>query len=341
MANLTASKVIGQVQPALTGLQVPIKSGTKIYQGAMVCLVLASGYAVIAGTAGTGRVVGVAQADAATPGSDGAVNVNLLTGVFKFAADATNPPTIADVGKMVYAKDDNTVSMSSADGPEAGICVGLEAGTSAPLVLIGPAQDAASTIASAFKARAVITSIAAYTAASGVLTANANGAIGAQDGVTLAAGDLVMLQAGITNVTAADAGPYVVTAVGTAGSKYVLTRPWWYAHGGPVRQGVTVDVGGEGTAFSGSTWKALCGVAQVIGTNDPKFYPRVVKGSQALTAGAATVSNLQVWTAAQASATDTTAAAATKIVLTAGQGNGSIALTGTTTDVLSYVITNW
>src|ERR1051326_3890110 len=120
MAHLAFNQFVKHVGSDIAGLQVPIASGAKLYQGAMVCLLTASGYAVRAGTASTGAVVGVAQAVSAAPTSDGAANVNLLTGTFLFPLDESNPPGIADVGKIVYASDDNHISTSNS-GPKAGI----------------------------------------------------------------------------------------------------------------------------------------------------------------------------------------------------------------------------
>jgi hypothetical protein len=138
--------------------------------------------------------------------------------------------------------------------------------------------DGASGVLLENTARAVITSIAAYTAAGGVLTANANGAIGAQDGVTLAVGDQVFL--GEDKATAAkDAGPYVVTALGAAGAKFVLSRPSWWATGAGIPQGVIIDVGGEGTAFAGSQWKSFVAPAKLVDTDAPLFWPKQQKGT--------------------------------------------------------------
>jgi hypothetical protein len=131
-----------------------------------------------------------------------------------------------------------------------------------------------------------------------------------------------------------------VTALGSASAKFVLSRPAWFASSAGIPQGKAIEVSGEGTVWGGIDWKCLA-AAGAIDSADPKIYPRCVKGTQALTAGAATVSSLFVWTSAQANATDTTAAAAVKVVLTAGNGTGSLALTGTTTDTIAYVISNF
>jgi hypothetical protein len=165
-----------QVGDQVGQIQVPIKSATQIWQGAMVCLLTASGYAVPAGTAATGAVMGVARATATKPGTDGAANVNLLTGVFAFSPDATNTPTIAHVGRAVYAKDDNTLSYAAADGPYAGILVGFESTSGWPLVFISPETNsfpstvtgALSTVADA-PAKAVLTSILSALVAHGIV----------------------------------------------------------------------------------------------------------------------------------------------------------------------------
>ncbi len=126
MANLTRSTQLRPIGP-LPGPQVPIKASSKIYMGAMVALLTASGLAVRAGTAGTGRVAGVAKAEAAIPASDGAVSVNLACGLFAFPLHATHTPTQADVGKDVFASDDNTLSNLASDGPVAGTLQGFTA----------------------------------------------------------------------------------------------------------------------------------------------------------------------------------------------------------------------
>lgn len=148
MANLTNSISYKQAAQIVAGLQVPVYAAAKIYQGAMVCLRNADGYAVRAGTAATGRVVGVAQAEAATPTASGDYNVNLLCGVFAFAPHATHVPTISDVGKAVYASDDQTVSNDASDGPVAGVLVGFEATSGWPLVEISPPDATAAGLGS-------------------------------------------------------------------------------------------------------------------------------------------------------------------------------------------------
>ncbi len=141
MTHLANSASLRQIGTTITVVQVPIYAAAKIYQGAMVALLTASGYAVRAGTASTGAVQGVAQAEAAAPASSGDVNVNLRCGLFAFALHATHTPTIADVGKVLYASDDNTLSNDAGDGPVAGICTGFEASSGWGFVYIHPSLN--------------------------------------------------------------------------------------------------------------------------------------------------------------------------------------------------------
>lgn len=342
-----------QVVPNLFPNGLPVAASAKIYANAIVAM-NSSGYAVPASADASLVVIGRAINSADnTGGSAGALYINIEQGAFDFAlASGVNALGAGDVGKVVYAQDDCTVSKSDQGGtlPIAGVFLGLyvpaNSSTTRAIVQFGPsilAGAVGTNDAKSFTARAVLTSLAAYAASSGVLTASANGAIGAQDGVTLAVGDVVILPAytaGAATIAAADVGPYVVTAVGSASAKFVLSRPSWWSSGAGIPAGKAIAVSGEGTVWSGSTWKALS-AAGSVDSADPKLYPAVVKGTKTLSGGAGTVSNLFVWTAAQAACTDTTAAAAVKAVLTAGNGTGSIALTGTTTDVIGYVITNF
>lgn len=52
--------------------------------------------------------------------------VELETGEVKMKKHATNPPTWADRGKMVFASDNQTISRSAADGSPAGVLTEVE-----------------------------------------------------------------------------------------------------------------------------------------------------------------------------------------------------------------------
>lgn len=105
----------------------------------------------------------------------------------------------------------------------------------------------------------------------------------AQDGVTYAAGERVLL-AGQT--TGADNGVYVVGAV--AAGTAPLTRAADLPTAAAIANGMIVEVS-EGTLQAGSTWKAMCAGACVIGTDDPLFYPRTCRGILTLASGTKTL----------------------------------------------------
>lgn len=149
MANLTSGTSLRQVSSggACSELQVELYAGQKFYQGGMVCRRLADGYAVVASTAGTDRVLGIAKADTATCVASGDTNANLLTGQFVRPCHGSHTPTILDIGKAVYASDDQTISNDPTDGPLAGLLVGFEDGSGDAIFLIEPADAAAMTLA--------------------------------------------------------------------------------------------------------------------------------------------------------------------------------------------------
>lgn len=140
-----------------------------------------------------------------------------------------------------------------------------------------------------FRARAVVTTLQAYGGTTtGTLTETSNGAISAADGVTLAVGDTVFIQAGTTNLSAAsDSGPYVVVALGGASAKWVLTRPAWWQPGAMPLGGI-VELGGEGAAYGGSQWKSFAAKGSTIdgaSATDPAFYVREFVSAVTLVTG--------------------------------------------------------
>jgi hypothetical protein len=109
---------------------------------------------------------------------------------------------------------------------------------------------------SPFTARAAtLAALAANTYANGnggigaTLTANGNGAIAAQDGVTLLAGDRLLV---LFEATAANNGVYIVTQVGTGGTPYILTRAPDACT--PAQLAGAEIVVTKGAVNSGSTW---------------------------------------------------------------------------------------
>lgn len=280
-----------QVIPGINAF--PVAASAKLYAGGLVAI-NSSGYAVAASADNTLKIVGVADKLADnTGGANGDISVTVNVGAFFF--DAGDTIAKKDVQSVVFASDDHTINLGDGAGlrPAAGVVWGPPRADGQIPVLIPPLAGSGAggggggggtSPSTAFKARAVLTSVASYTASGGVITASSTGAIGAQDGVTLAAGDEVLLPAGIA-AAAADSGPYVVTDPGGA-TKFVLTRPDWWAHGAAIAQGAIIEVGGEGTNFAGSTWKALCAKGKLVDTDDPTLYPKDQRFTVTLSSGA-------------------------------------------------------
>lgn len=104
------------------------------------------------------------------------------------------------------------------------------------------------------------------------LTANANGALAAQDGVSLAVGDRLLV---LFESTAANNGVYVVTSLGGASAKYVLTRTDDACLSAQLAGAEIVVT--LGTVNSGSTWFNPLDASLTIGTTGLTFL-RVAAG---------------------------------------------------------------
>jgi hypothetical protein len=154
--------------------------------------------------------------------------------------------------------------------------------------------------------RAVATNIftllaAAYTGSlTGTLTQATATAIGTADGVTLAVGDTVLIPGATVGasagdlVNAADAGPWVISVIGTGTVKGVLVRPSWWQPGTPLAgQNFTVS---EGTIYAGTTWKsfAIKGTVSDSTGVDPALYPQAVTQAVTLAASFITVTNVPI-----------------------------------------------
>jgi len=180
MAYLARNRSLDQISIARTPVEQPVAAGAVLYEGAFVTLLNAGGFAVRAGTASAGPVVGVAHANAAVPVASGDTSVILDMGLFSRPLDATHPPVQTDVGHIVYASDDQTISRLAADGPMLGVFMGFTTdATPRGIVLIDPLASALygdlgglaitgalSTVADA-PAKAVLTSIVAGLVARG------------------------------------------------------------------------------------------------------------------------------------------------------------------------------
>jgi hypothetical protein len=300
----------GEESPIPVLYQFPVAAATTIYGGAIVGTD-ASGNAVPATASAVIKLWGraerqVVNTTAAGFGNAGDLQVLIKPGVFYFDNDTgANAVTNSQRGAYVFALDDHTVSLSDAAGtrPLAGYVIDVpasgqpESGKVAVAVgmarpdALSPELGAAST---AYLARAVATSVATYTTTGGVITVTATGQLGSQDGVSMVAGDVLMMIEGMTGSATADAGPYVVTSVGSATTQPVFTRADWWPHGGTITPGAIIKIGGEGTLYKGSDWKAFAAKGGVIGTNAPAFYPDYVCQSVTLASGLITITNVPV-----------------------------------------------
>lgn len=269
---------------SISRLLMLVASGAKGFKGGQA-VVNSAGY-VVNGAAGPGNVkVGYFYEDFDNSAGSVplAVNVELDQEIWArwLANDTTAPLTQADMLRDAYVLDDQTGTADS-DNTIAGRVWGIDTKLGV-LVQCTYAQGSSDTSQSlVHDVRAVLTSVASYVAAAGVLTASATGAIGAQDGVTLAAGDLVLLPTDKA-ATASDAGPYIVTSPGATGVKFVLTRPDWYRSGSHQTSGQILTVRAEGTKYGGSEWKSLVDASTfVVDTTDGGFYPRLQTSAESV-----------------------------------------------------------
>jgi hypothetical protein len=321
VADLTRSYKGSGFGPTVVGNSVKLEASASVYALCMV-FVNASGYAVGSVSAATVACfcAGVASRDVSNAsGSQGAVSVDLHD-FFYLDNDTTNPITIADLNRSYcYAVDNHTVGRSSVGGSLllAGVPVAIDAagkiavrfntsgalaGAFAESPYLGTSSDLD------FTAHVVATNLAALTFTGGTFTADANGALATQDGITvaasgIAAGDVIIFPTGtITTgvVSAANSGPWLLTSVGGASAKFTGIRPDWYRHGAsmsphPIRVAA-------GTLFANTDWKPyadvlVSGTPLVIGTGDPKFRPVQVTQTVTLSSSAATITNVPIHSA--------------------------------------------
>ena len=280
MSNLTQGVVPQPYGQGGRKVDLPVQASAQIWEGAMVAQI--SGACVTGTTASAGPCIGIAESDMLGGASDGAKRISIVTDKIFILTAGTNAPTDATpYGTVLYMETDNTVGTGAPGQQVAGRFMGIEDDGKVRVYISNQAQwfDSAYVPndggSAPFKARAVITTLQAYDGSgTGTLTQHTAAAgLSAADGVTLVVGDVVFIQAGTTNLTAAkDSGPWQVSALGSASVKWVLVRPSWWQNGAPIQESEKVSIGGEGTVFRGSEWKAMCAGAKVVGTDDPHFY---------------------------------------------------------------------
>jgi hypothetical protein len=100
-------------------IALPVRAGARIRQGALV--MVSGGYAEEAGP-GTGKIaLGVAQETVDnTGGANGAKEVLVRRGVFRFENDPADPVGPTELGKDVYATGPNTVAKGNLGRSKAG-----------------------------------------------------------------------------------------------------------------------------------------------------------------------------------------------------------------------------
>jgi hypothetical protein len=90
----------------------PMAANAKIFAGAMVAL--AAGWAQAGATAVGLVTVGRADEQADNTGrANGARNVRVRRGVFKYRNSSTDPITAVDIGKQCFIQDDETVARTN------------------------------------------------------------------------------------------------------------------------------------------------------------------------------------------------------------------------------------
>lgn len=117
-------------KPGAFFAKLPVLASTSLLAGDLVT-VSAAGYAKKpASTSGSaGEVMaGVAQEDVDNAsGSSGDLEVLVKRGVYKIPVSDTDPPTLVNVGRPVYAEDEGTVSTGANTEVVAGILLGFDA----------------------------------------------------------------------------------------------------------------------------------------------------------------------------------------------------------------------
>ena len=132
MAAQTAARDPKRKDGLIVGYKMPASAGVMIYNGAMVNVYVADGYAYPGryGTV-TDKFVGVATETKTGTGTAGEAIVKVQkTGTFTFAASGMAQ---TDVGKAVYVSDDQTVTLTSTS---AQLCGYIEEFISATLVRV-------------------------------------------------------------------------------------------------------------------------------------------------------------------------------------------------------------
>lgn len=119
------------------------------------------------------------------------------------------------------------------------------------------------------------------------LTGNSNGALAAQDDITLIANEELLVK---DESTGANNGIYVVTQVGDGSNPYILTRRTNFDAAADITAGATVFIS-EGTANGNETWQLTTDDAITVGTTALVFAQLSGGAAEVTLAGAETLTN--------------------------------------------------
>jgi hypothetical protein len=144
MASLTASRSVSRKGAEMTAtppvITLQMKANAIVFKGGLVATD-STGYVISGANIGaTGlKIWGIATKDVNnTGGSNGALSVDVVRGIYPFANLGGDPVVQADVGSTVYADDDQTVRHSSntSTRSNAGLFIGFDE-NGLPLVQVG------------------------------------------------------------------------------------------------------------------------------------------------------------------------------------------------------------
>lgn len=158
------------------------------------------------------------------------------------------------------------------------------------------------------------------------LTAGSNGALPAQDGITLIVGDRLLVK---NQASALQNGIYTVTQVGTAGTPYILTRSSDFDSSSEITYGTLVPVD-AGTTQAGTVWMLTGSGSITVGTTalnftQVNFVANAVTAAAVLTAGRLTMGD-----GARGIADATAATIGTSLAIGGATiGSNALAVTGT------------
>lgn len=269
----------------LTNVALPVVAGApKVWAGARVYLdVIAGG--IRPGIAGNQNLFFAGDAQETVDNSGGSTTAPCLVRLpdelnCEWCDNSTASPVTTLFG-LCYVDSDHSVSASPVGNSVAGRVWALD---TVKGVLVQPlmsllesylGEESSPGGNAAFTASCVPISIHAYSGSgTGTIASTANGTIASQitsNGVALAVGSVFFLQAGLTGMTAnLDAGPWQVTAVGSAGSKWSATRPSWWLTGDTAVVGASVRIGASDAVYNNTEWKVYTG--GVIDTADVGLY---------------------------------------------------------------------